>query len=303
MGEADESDGESCSVCHGHDSLAGNEMLLCDGCPRGLHPACGAPDPAPKGKWFCDVCVAAGKGRRCLVCRKQGHDRRRCPEVQEEGEEEDEDEDEEEEEKVSCTMTAGCTRMVKLAGSHSGLCTVGKRGSAAAAGTSDAPPLQPTPQRRCRECNGIGHDRRTCPLVTQGGKGGKGGQKTALEGRHGMSVDSAGEWSCGACRTGAGRHKNDCKKRKKTVQLVLREDPQEEDGAALRVQSNSRRPGRGVNLEKGLKLDLEDPRGHWYSGNVLEIDDAKGSVKVHYDGYVCEEGREEGGESEKRRDG
>ena len=42
-------------------------MLLCDGCPHGLHQGCGAPDPAPKGDWYCDICVAAGKGQAAVV--------------------------------------------------------------------------------------------------------------------------------------------------------------------------------------------------------------------------------------------
>ena len=54
-------------------------------------------------------------------------------------------------------------------------------------------------------------------------------------------------------------------------------------------------------LEEGLKIDVMDTTGHWYSGKVVEIDDLDGKAKVHFDGYVARGGG--GGEGRRAENG
>ena len=34
-------------------------------------------------------------------------------------------------------------------------------------------------------------------------------------------------------------------------------------------------------------MDVEDSKGNWFPGKVVDMDDAGGRAKVHYNGYVC----------------
>ena len=64
--EAEEEEGEDsshsqmCEACGEEQSRAGNEILLCDGCPRAYHTQCLLPPllAVPEGDWFCPSCAA-----------------------------------------------------------------------------------------------------------------------------------------------------------------------------------------------------------------------------------------------------
>lgn len=53
-----------CTECGGGDSIAGNDILLCDGlnCLRCYHQQCCGEADVPAGAWLCSTCVAAGNG-------------------------------------------------------------------------------------------------------------------------------------------------------------------------------------------------------------------------------------------------
>jgi hypothetical protein len=53
--------GESCQVCDVSSWVEGNELLLCDSCPKVLHLQCLTPPiyTVPVGDWFCPSCAAA----------------------------------------------------------------------------------------------------------------------------------------------------------------------------------------------------------------------------------------------------
>ena len=34
-------------------------------------------------------------------------------------------------------------------------------------------------------------------------------------------------------------------------------------------------------------MDVEDSKGNWFPGKVVDMDDAGGRAKVHYNGYAC----------------
>ena len=53
--------GESCQVCGVSSWVEGNELLLCDSCPKVLHLQCLTPPiyTVPVGDWFCPSCAAA----------------------------------------------------------------------------------------------------------------------------------------------------------------------------------------------------------------------------------------------------
>ena len=40
-------------------------------------------------------------------------------------------------------------------------------------------------------------------------------------------------------------------------------------------------------LHGGLAVDVEDSKGNWFPGKVVDMDDAGGRAKVHYNGYAC----------------
>lgn len=63
-----------CGVCGGHDSVAGNEILICDGCDVGLHLGCYGLNAVPEtDQWFCDTCrFGGGKVLDCTVCGLDG---------------------------------------------------------------------------------------------------------------------------------------------------------------------------------------------------------------------------------------
>lgn len=48
----------ACSVCSKTKVRKGNAMLLCDGCPSGVHLKCYGLSEVPEGDWFCDKCQA-----------------------------------------------------------------------------------------------------------------------------------------------------------------------------------------------------------------------------------------------------
>ena len=50
--------GENCEVCGVSTWIEGNELLLCDGCPKGWHAKCLRPplDAVPEGEWKCPCC-------------------------------------------------------------------------------------------------------------------------------------------------------------------------------------------------------------------------------------------------------
>ena len=44
---------DHCTVCHRDD---GQDMLLCDGCPKAFHLTCLGLTAVPDGNWYCAVC-------------------------------------------------------------------------------------------------------------------------------------------------------------------------------------------------------------------------------------------------------
>ena len=53
--------GETCEVCGVESWIDGNELLLCDTCPKAFHTQCLTPPLAsvPEGDWFCPSCASA----------------------------------------------------------------------------------------------------------------------------------------------------------------------------------------------------------------------------------------------------
>ncbi|KAF8822521.1 PHD-finger domain-containing protein [Cardiosporidium cionae] len=55
-----------CGVCFGGECEEGNQILLCDGCDKGVHQACYGVTIIPEGKWFCSLCEWKAKQARSL---------------------------------------------------------------------------------------------------------------------------------------------------------------------------------------------------------------------------------------------
>ncbi|KAF8821199.1 PHD-finger domain-containing protein [Cardiosporidium cionae] len=55
-----------CGVCFGGECEEGNQILLCDGCDKGVHQACYGITIIPDGKWFCSLCEWEAKQVRSL---------------------------------------------------------------------------------------------------------------------------------------------------------------------------------------------------------------------------------------------
>ncbi|CAG9464803.1 unnamed protein product [Pedinophyceae sp. YPF-701] len=76
----DDKDDVVCDVCMDGDSIAGNVILLCDGCECAVHQGCyghaGAKIEVPEGPWFCDACKytreKGGEPRQCCLCTVPG---------------------------------------------------------------------------------------------------------------------------------------------------------------------------------------------------------------------------------------
>ena len=59
--DKEEDRGETCEVCGVESWIEGNELLLCDACPKAFHTQCLTPPLAsvPEGDWFCPSCASA----------------------------------------------------------------------------------------------------------------------------------------------------------------------------------------------------------------------------------------------------
>ena len=59
--DEEEDRGETCEVCGLESWIEGNELLLCDTCPKAFHTQCLTPPLAsvPEGDWFCPSCASA----------------------------------------------------------------------------------------------------------------------------------------------------------------------------------------------------------------------------------------------------